>query len=141
REAVYGGTAVIVPRADRPELSSRLRAQGLTQQQISNTLGVGQSTVERDLNTQIGNEASATITNSRGQQRPTSYRRSEPEQPLPEQRPNSDLPASEQLSEFINSGQDVKNARYLANFAKAMARSDDFLLFDAERIGRLADDD
>lgn len=75
REAEYGDAAFMVPRKQRPELVSRMRGAGLTQQQIADTAGVSQDTVHRDLNTDIGNEdaPAPTITNSRGQQRPASY--------------------------------------------------------------------
>jgi hypothetical protein len=46
----------------------------MTQQQIADTLGVDQATVSRDVNMQMHIEDSpATITNSRGQQRPATY--------------------------------------------------------------------
>lgn len=75
REEEYGGIAVIVPRADRPELVAKLRGEGLTQQAIADTLGVSHQTVGRDLNVQMDNEAAeqAVVTNARGQQRPASY--------------------------------------------------------------------
>jgi hypothetical protein len=86
REAEYCGAAVIVPRADRPELVARLRQEGLSQQSIADTVGVGDSTVSRDLKSQMGNEAAPTITNARGQERPTTYapraRDLPPESPL-----------------------------------------------------------
>lgn len=69
-----GGAVVIVPRADRPQLVARLRSEGLSQQQIGDTLGVNQATVNRDLNMQMHNEDEPpTITNARGQERPTTY--------------------------------------------------------------------
>jgi hypothetical protein len=77
REAEYGGSAFMVPSKNRPELFSRMRAKGLTQQEIADTAGVGQSTVARDLKTQMGNESAEPITNSRGQQRPATYSRPE----------------------------------------------------------------
>lgn len=64
-----------MPRADRPELVAAWRRSGLTQQQIADTAGVTQATVQRDLNTQMCNEGPEplTIINARGQQRPGSY--------------------------------------------------------------------
>ena len=69
---VAGELGVVAPRADRPELVARLRARGLTQQSIGDTLGVHHSTVADDLNAEIRNEDEppAPVTNSRGQQRP-----------------------------------------------------------------------
>lgn len=79
REAEYGGAAFMVPRAERPELVARMRSQGLTHREIAETAGVSDETVRRDLETKnVGSPCdlapAATITNARGQQRPTSYR-------------------------------------------------------------------
>lgn len=77
REAEYGGAAFMVPAKNRPELLARIRASGLTQQEIADTAGVSRRSVERDLNaTNAHSESSATITNSRGQERPATYTRS-----------------------------------------------------------------
>jgi hypothetical protein len=75
REAEYGGAAVIVPRADRPQLVARLRSEGLSQQSIGDTLGVTDRTVANDLNRNISDEDQQppTIVNARGQERPTTY--------------------------------------------------------------------
>lgn len=48
REAEYGGAAFMVPRKDRPELVERMRAAGLTQQEVAATAGVTERTVRRD---------------------------------------------------------------------------------------------
>lgn len=48
REAEYGGAAFMVPRKDRPELVQRMRAAGLTQQEVAATAGVTERTVRRD---------------------------------------------------------------------------------------------
>lgn len=94
REAEYGGAAVIVPRADRPQLVARLRGEGLSRQSIGDTLGVRQSTVSEDLlNNDSDIEQPLTIVNTRGQQRPTTYAPRPPanvdgrakRRPLPEQ--------------------------------------------------------
>lgn len=81
REAEYQDMGVVAPRADRPELVSRLRSKGLTQGQIAGTLGVSQPTVQRDLDSapDYSNEYSEPVTNSRGQQRPASYQPRQPE--------------------------------------------------------------
>ena len=49
REAEYGGAAFMVPSKSRPEIVARLRAKGLTQQEIADTAGVSQRTVSGDL--------------------------------------------------------------------------------------------
>lgn len=79
REAEYGDAAFMLPRnKGRPELVSRMRAKGLTQQEIADTAGIHRRSVERDLNAHMRNEDPApTITNTRGQQRPATYARTE----------------------------------------------------------------
>ena len=76
REAEYGGAAFMVPSKSRPEIVARLRAKGLTQQEIADTAGVSQRTVSGDLNSNFANEPQS-VTNSRGQQRPATYARTE----------------------------------------------------------------
>lgn len=76
REAEYGGAAFMVPRAERPELVARMRASGLTQQEIADTAGVNIATVSRDLanaSSDCDRPVPLTIVNTRGQSRPTSY--------------------------------------------------------------------
>lgn len=77
RETEYGDAAFMVPRKDRPELVGRMRAAGLTQQEIADTAGVAESTVRNDLNRIFADEPAVAlpdaITNARGQQRPTAY--------------------------------------------------------------------
>src|SRR5699024_10974643 len=58
------------PSKSRPELVARIRAKGLTQQEIADTAGVAESTVRNDLNRNFADEPPEPITNSRGQQRP-----------------------------------------------------------------------
>lgn len=73
REAEYRGAAVMVPRADRPELVARLRAEGLSQRQIGDTLGVAESTVRGDIRNSADTAQPATRTDSLGRERPTTY--------------------------------------------------------------------
>lgn len=73
RDTEYGDIGVVVPRADRPEIVSRLRRTGMTQQDIAETVGVDPATVSRDLANASSDAAPLTIVNSRGQERPTSY--------------------------------------------------------------------
>lgn len=80
REAEYGGAAFMVPSKSRPEIVARIRAAGLTQQEIAATAGVNQATVARDLSgPDYANAYSEPITNSRGQQRPATYTRPAPD--------------------------------------------------------------
>lgn len=75
REAEYGGAAFMVPSKSRPELVARIRAKGLTQQEIADTAGVSRPTVASDLASMPNPDIE--VTNSRGQQRPATYTRTE----------------------------------------------------------------
>lgn len=80
REVEYADLGVVAPRADRPELVSRLKARGLPNTTIADTAGVTERQVRRDLSsTGHLSGSGATVTNSRGQQRPATYQRREPE--------------------------------------------------------------
>lgn len=179
REAEYKGAAVIVPRADRPELVMRLRAGGLSQQQVASTIGVSQGTVatdEANINSDI--DLPATRTDTRGHQRPTTYKttstkppatkgqgdirqelvedaapmvgaaesqdgRSPGETPVRADVVDDDTAAcpAATASEIAEASEAVQDARYLENFAAAIAKATEYRTFDAERIGRLAGDD
>lgn len=88
REAEYDGAAVIVPRAGRPEIVARLREEGLSQQQVAETLGVDQKTVSND-ERKIPNVAPSAPaappvrTDSLGRRQPTSKPRPAPAPELP----------------------------------------------------------
>lgn len=72
----YAGLGVRIDRRERPELVAELRQIGQTQQEIADKLGVSQQSVSNDLrevNTNFGNQP-ASITNSRGQERPSTYK-------------------------------------------------------------------
>lgn len=77
REAEYGGAAFMVPSKSRPEIVARIRAKGLTQREIAETAGVTERTIRNDLSTGKFSGSGVAVTNSRGQQRPASYTRSE----------------------------------------------------------------
>src|SRR5215468_2263776 len=69
RTAYYDGIAVILPTDDRKELVPKLVEAGMSQQQIADTLGVGQKTVSRDVS-HMTNVPEAR-TDSLGRQQPT----------------------------------------------------------------------
>lgn len=79
-DAEYMSLNVGIARSDRPELVLSFRKAGQTQQQIAQKLNVNQATVGRDLaNMQMHNrDLPETITDSRGQERPATYRKPEP---------------------------------------------------------------
>ena len=69
---------IAVPRAVRPLAIEQMRRERLTQQQIADKLNVSQATVSgdvRDLNINSDIETPETIINSRGQERPATYRK------------------------------------------------------------------
>ncbi|OCH81770.1 winged helix-turn-helix domain-containing protein [Gordonia sp. UCD-TK1] len=106
REAEYGGAAFMVPSKSRPEIVARIRAAGLTQKEIAETAGVSRPTVASDLasmpNPDI--EAAGVITNSRGQSRPATYTRSEPES-------EPDTSDDEVIdAEIVDNPQDIQDA-------------------------------
>lgn len=135
REAVYGGVAVIVPRADRPELVARLRALDLSQQQIGDTLGVSQKTVDRDLdgNSHLTNtEQPASRVDSLGRERPTSYttrsRESDENDPQVVEARHRELITKSVLSSLSSLAMHIKTADGRANVCH---------LFDAEAATQL----
>ena len=79
-DAEYMALNVGIARSDRPELVLSFRKAGQTQQQIAEKLNVSTMTVNRDLRSEITNGKSLpeTITDSRGQERPATYRKPEP---------------------------------------------------------------
>lgn len=78
-DAEYMALNVGIARSDRPELVLSFRKAGQTQQQIAEKLNVGQKTVSRDLISQMTNEdMPETVTNSRGQERPSTYAKPAP---------------------------------------------------------------
>ena len=80
-DAEYMALNVGIARSDRPELVLSLRKAGQTQQQIADKLNVSLPTIERDvrkLNPSNDGFTDVTVTNSRGQERPATYRKPEP---------------------------------------------------------------
>ena len=79
-DAEYMALNVGIARSDRPELVLSFRKAGQTQQQIAEKLNVNQATVSRDVvNMQKHNhDLPATVTNSRGQERPSTYAKPAP---------------------------------------------------------------
>lgn len=76
-DAEYMALNVGIARSDRPELVASFRKAGQTQAQIAKKLNVHVNTVAGDISTHkiVGSE---TVTNSRGQERPATYRKPEP---------------------------------------------------------------
>ena len=70
----YSGMAFRVDKVERLELVGTMRAEGLTQQQVADTLGVTRETVKRDVKGTNVPLTDVTVANSRGQERPATYR-------------------------------------------------------------------
>ena len=81
-DAEYMALNVGIARSDRPELVLSFRKAGQTQQQIADKLNVTDRTIRNDLaalsSTGSFSGSDATVTNSRGQERPATYRKPEP---------------------------------------------------------------
>ena len=81
-DAEYMSLNVGIARSDRPELVLSFRKAGQTQQQIAEKLNVTDRTIRNDLaalsSTGSFSGSDVTVTNSRGQERPATYRKPEP---------------------------------------------------------------
>lgn len=166
REAEYADMGVVVPRADRPEIVTRLRRTGLLQQEIADTLGVSRATVAADLNVSSDIELPDVVETARGS-RPTSYTKTSqdaPETPsaetgdhgpaeVPEaegaepapvhptepQGPACDRPAPASLASFIEADTTVQLTSWRKNFMAAIARSGELMLFTPDDVASNAD--
>ena len=92
-EARFSHLEVVVPRSVRGRVVESFRRAGLTQQEIADKLKVGLRTVEREAATLNPPNGGFTITNSRGQARPASYKKRE--QPEPDEPLNVDKTTGE----------------------------------------------
>jgi ParB-like chromosome segregation protein Spo0J len=122
-------------REQRDELIHRLRSDGMTQAGIAESVGMTDRGVAAVLNRNSSVEGPATIVNARGQQRPASYERQPTEDPDPALDEIEPDPA---VTEFLGSSQALADSEYVATFARIVAKSDDFMEFNPERIGQLA---
>lgn len=81
-DAEYMALNVGIARSDRPELVWSFRKAGQTQQQIADKLNVTDRTIRNDLaalsSTGSFSGSDATVTNSRGQERPATYAKPAP---------------------------------------------------------------
>ena len=77
REAIYGDIVALVSSVDRMPAVPRLRAAGLSQQEVAATLGVSPRTIRRDQEETKGQMPNGSVpdtrVNSRGAVRPTTY--------------------------------------------------------------------
>jgi hypothetical protein len=123
--------------------------QGLSQREAADVLGVGETTVRRDLKPEPApNGAPEAVPDPEPEPEVTSgladaeFDWSEPEEE-PETAPNGAPEAAAApdpaVADFIDSSPDVQRARYLNEFFKALCRSDDFMEFDPAELGHTAD--
>jgi len=105
--------------------------EGLSKRKAAEVLGVAESTIRADLNAQ--NRAPEAEDEEPPQV-------NEPDVKEPAQNRAPEQP-SEAVTEFLDSDEDLQRARYLHEFMKALTRSDDFMEFDPQKLGEIADMD
>ena len=77
----YSALGVRIDRRERPELVRALRGIGQTNEEVATKLGVNERTVRRDFSTGQMSDSGSTVTNSRGQSRPVTYKKREQPEP------------------------------------------------------------
>lgn len=117
---------------DRREAVAELSEEGHSQRKIADVLGVDQKTVSNDLR--------SPEENSSGE--PEAPRS---EQPLeenssfdPDLSPEPEQP-SEAVTEFLESSEDLQQARYRAEFMKVLVRANAVMEFDPAKLGEVSD--
>lgn len=133
----FGTSRLRLPREERQEVVASLRESGLSTRAIAAATGTNQSTIVRDQQRDAfaspdgdddipddDSDSQPRVTGTDGASYPPSSPRRQP---------------SEAVTDFLDSDQDLQDARYLHEFMKALARSDDFMEFDPGRLGELAD--
>lgn len=127
--------------SERMKAAARLRERGHSYRAIGEALGTSHTQARNDVATATGNdlpvEQPERVVGKDGRSRPA--KRPEPA-PARDEAP-APRPPSPEVEEWVESGQGVQDAKYLHEFSKAMARSDDFLGFDPERIGLIGSED
>lgn len=154
----FKGVRLSLPREDRQQVVTSLREAGLSIRAIASATGASTQTIQNDLQPDPGvvNHHTSTperVTGSDGKSyaptRPAPARPAAFQSPFTPQSgpdPESEPPSrpaqqpSPAVTEWVGSSQTVQDAQYIAEFAKALCRYDDFAEFDADRVGRLADE-
>lgn len=114
---------------ERQEAARELEAEGHSQRDIAGVLGVGLGTVNADLNPPVQDRTPE----------PAEPRSEPAEEPPSVQDRTPEPQPSEAVTEFLDSSEDLQRAHYLHEFMKVLTRSDDFMEFDPEKLGQLAD--
>jgi hypothetical protein len=121
-ESEFGGVLPQLTRAERQPLVEELASIGMSTRAIAPIVGVGDSTVHRDLSgAPVGAPEREVV--GRDGKGYTAPRRPDP-----------------RVTDWMESDQDLQDAQYMASFSRAIANGDNFLEFDPERIGPLAND-
>lgn len=156
-----------LPREDRQQVVTSLRDAGLSTRAIAAATGLSKDTVNRTPQPSgVSNETTERVTGVDGKSYSPSHPRPvppiKPDTPPREPRPAAftspfrpaplteptpvEEPGTGQqqpdpaVAEWVGSSSAVQDAQYLAEFARALTKYDDFAEFDAERVGRLADE-
>lgn len=161
-DAELGETRLRLPREQRREVVASMTEAGMSTRAIGSALGVHQETIvnDRKVNGNRSPEPAPdhdTLADKIAAELAASDEtyREQAQTPEPEPEPvrvtgtdGKSYPASKPLpqpdpavTEWLNDSQEVKDSGYLREFYKTLARTDDFLLFNAERIGSLIDQD
>jgi hypothetical protein len=123
-ESEFGGVLPQLTRAERQPLVEELASIGMSTRAIAPIVGASQSTAARDLST----ESSDSVDRSRVVHGRDGRTRTVPRKPDP------------RVTDWMESDQELQDAQYMASFSRAVANGDNFLEFDPERIGPLAND-
>lgn len=148
--------------AGRKELALTLVRNGVSRRAAAKALGTDERTVRRDLAPTAAHaavELPDRVLSSDGRERPAVQpprsapapaedELTEPAPPGPAPSPPMPAPPSfdepepepDPVGEWVSSSRQVQDTSYLHEFAKAFARSDDFMGFDPVRVGQLADE-
>lgn len=154
----FQGIQLRLPREDRTQVVASLREAGLSSRAIAAATGISHTTAQRDANaggTNVPPDSSGAprVTGSDGKSyaptRPTPARPAAFQSPFGQAKPTSPpepAPAPAQqpnpaVTDWVESDTNIQDLQYVAEFAKAIARWDDFAHYDPERIGRLVDHD
>lgn len=162
-DAELGETRLRLPREQRREVVASMTEAGMSTRAIGSALGVHQETIVNDrkvngnrspepapdhdaLADKIAAELAASDETYR-EQAQTPEPEPEPVRVVgtdgksyPAAKPTPEVvEPSPAVTEWLEDDQAVKDSGYLREFYKMLARTDDFLLFNAERIGSLID--
>jgi hypothetical protein len=121
-ESEFGGVLPQLTRAERQPLVEELASIGMSTRAIAPIVGASEATVRRDIPTASSDAVGREVIGRDGKTRTV------PRKPDP------------RVTDWMESDQVLQDAQYMASFSRAIANGDNFLEFDPERIGPLAND-